>query len=634
MIKKIYKKTLGIVLAAAMMLSIAGCGSKEKEAKTDSTTAIEVSDNTQNVEATQAATEAVVTTAYAQTENEEFEKYIMDAFKEDIMSSTSSYHQNVKDLSSFGIERPTEAYWMKEIPTGTAEEIIAAEQKKVQDRYDRLMTFENAELTEEEYFTFLTEKADLELALKSYEYPEFLEMFSTGRGIQSQVGSFFAEYKLNDKQDVEDYLTLMEKFPEYVDYCVTIENWNADRGYAMQDITADAVIDQCKLFLEDKENHYLLQEFDNKMAEADFLSDDEKAEYKDRAKEAIQYVFEGIETIQKTVEGNKGKASVQGGLAKYERGKDYYNDYIIPYYASCHRTGDEIIVDFETRMDQIMSEMGMIAQSNPEAAQYFQENAATAFSEFDANEVPDAIEALKKETMADYPELPDIKYKASYLSQVLSDVMSSYMAYYSHPAYDDLDNNIIRVSLNHPENKWLSLSHEGCPGHMYQFNYLMSTDPNPLRKKAYNLGYLEGWAVYASYNTYDEFDFPNTDEDDAVARLFYLNTELGYLAQARMDLGINYEGWDVQGIADYMTARGWDATMAEQNYNTFSVNTVGLYLSYTEGYYQMLGMREYAEKELGSKFDVVEYHKVILSAGNCMYEELKTKVDEYIDANK
>ena len=83
-----------------------------------------------------------------------------------------------------------------------------------------------------------------------------------------------------------------------------------------------------------------------------------------------------------------------------------------------------------------------------------------------------------------------------------------------------------------------------------------------------------------------------------------------------------------------MTARGWDATMAEQNYNTFSVNTVGLYLSYTEGYYQMLGMREYAEKELGSKFDVVEYHKVILSAGNCMYEELKTKVDEYIDANK
>ena len=74
MIKKIYKKTIGIVLAAAMMLSIAGCGSKEKEVKTDSTTAIEVSDNTQNVEATQAATEAVVTTAYAQTENEEFEK--------------------------------------------------------------------------------------------------------------------------------------------------------------------------------------------------------------------------------------------------------------------------------------------------------------------------------------------------------------------------------------------------------------------------------------------------------------------------------------------------------------------------------------------------------------------------------
>ena len=45
-------------------------------------------------------------------------------------------------------------------------------------------------------------------------------------------------------------------------------------------------------------------------------------------------------------------------------------------------------------------------------------------------------------------------------------------------------------------------------------------------------------------------------------------------------------------------------------------------------------MREYAEKQLGEKFDVKEYHKVILSAGPCMYKDLKFKVDEYIAENK
>jgi uncharacterized protein (DUF885 family) len=48
----------------------------------------------------------------------------------------------------------------------------------------------------------------------------------------------------------------------------------------------------------------------------------------------------------------------------------------------------------------------------------------------------------------------------------------------------------------------------------------------------------------------------------------------------------------------------------------------------------MNGMREYAEKKLGSRFDPVEFHKVVLTAGPCMYKDLKFKVDEYIEKNR
>ena len=113
MIKKIYKKSLGLFLAAAMMLSAAGCGKEAAPA----------------VDKAQAATIATAAIEYADTENEEFEQYIKDAFEEDILEGTSDYNKNIKDFSVYGLERPAKGYWVKDMPTGSAEEIIEAGKK-------------------------------------------------------------------------------------------------------------------------------------------------------------------------------------------------------------------------------------------------------------------------------------------------------------------------------------------------------------------------------------------------------------------------------------------------------------------------------------------------------------------------
>ncbi|MBO6166508.1 MAG: DUF885 domain-containing protein [Eubacterium sp.] len=620
MIKKIYKRSIGLLLAAAMMLSAAGCG-KDAAPATDKA---------------QAATVATAKTEYAETENAEFEQYIKDSFEEDVLSDSSTYNQNIKDFSTYGFERPAKGYWMKDMPTGSAEEMFETEKKKTQERYDKLMQFEGAALTEEEYFTFMTEKTYLEFALKSYEYTLYTEQFYPGRGLQANIGTVFAEYSFREKQDIEDYLTLMDTFPEIVDYCVKIENWRADQGYAMQDAMADKVIEQCDTFLENKDNHYLIQEFDRKIDELEFLSADEKADFKKRDKESIKHVFEGMETIKKTVAGNKGKSSVEGGICKYKEGRDYYNDYIIPYFAGSDKTGDELIAQFDKRIGELVTEQTMIMQNKPDLYQYYAQHAGKdLYGDFDSKEVTEQINELQSKTLSEnYPELPEIQYHASYLSPVLSEIMDQTAAYYMHPAYDDLDNNVIRVNQNNTINMWLLLAHEGCPGHMFQFNYFMSTNPNPLRKKAYYLGYLEGWAVYSSNNTFYDFDFPGTDDDETLAKILYIDAEFNYLVTERVDLGINYEGWDLEQLKQWLTEHGLNGAAAEALYDSIITTDPGLYLSYSQGFYEMKGMREYAEKQLGAKFDVKEYHKVILSAGPCMYKDLKFKVDEYIAENK
>ena len=67
---------------------------------------------------------------------------------------------------------------------------------------------------------------------------------------------------------------------------------------------------------------------------------------------------------------------------------------------------------------------------------------------------------------------------------------------------------------------------------------------------------------------------------------------------------------------------------------TVVIGDPGVYLSYTTGYYEMEELRNYAEEELGSKFDPKEYHKAILTCGPCQFENLKTIVDRYIEENR
>ena len=619
MIRKIFRKTIGIILASAMMLSVSGC-SISPEQSTEASGTAEITEESETVN-------------YADAENPEFEQYIQDTFVKKVTVDSSEYNQQIKDPGQFGIERPGKAYWFIEPEGKTIEEKLEADKKEVEEEYNKLMQFEGAELTKEEYFTFITEKSALEVKLKGCEYVKYQEPFYPNRGIQSNVGISLAEFIFREKADVDAYIELLKSFPEYVSFYVEFDNWRAGQGYAMQDSMADTVIDQCNTFLENKDNHYLIQEFDRKIDEADFLSASEKEEYKKQDKENIKYVFDGIEMIKKCVTANKGKASVKGGLANYSDGKAYFNEYIIPYFAGSTKTGDELIEEFETRISQIRNEVSMIAQNNPEAYQYFLQNAGTMFSDFDTNEVSDALDIIMEKNMENYPELPEIKYQASYLSPVLSDIMVGTLAYYMHPAYDEPDKNVIRVNRNHPEDKWLTLAHEGCPGHMFQFNYLMSTDQNMLRKSAYSLGYLEGWAVYSSYNTYENFDYPDIESDKIVGRLSYLNTEMNYLLQERMDIGINYEGWDVKALEKWMKTNGLNAAAANETYEALLAQDPGLLLSYSEGYYEMKEMRDYAEKKLGGKFNLVDYHKAVLSAGPCMFKDLKLWVDQYINEN-
>ena len=79
--------------------------------------------------------------------------------------------------------------------------------------------------------------------------------------------------------------------------------------------------------------------------------------------------------------------------------------------------------------------------------------------------------------------------------------------------------------------------------------------------------------------------------------------------------------------------KGLSGDAADGLYTTL-VGDPAVYQSYSTGYYELKEIRDYAEEELGSKFDLKEFNTVVLETGPCQFNILRQQVDKYINTKK
>ena len=165
---------------------------------------------------------------------------------------------------------------------------------------------------------------------------------------------------------------------------------------------------------------------------------------------------------------------------------------------------------------------------------------------------------------------------------------------------------------------------------MYQFVYYLSNDPEPLRTLLNFSGYQEGWATYVEMMSFDYYEHYSNPTYADIERI---NNELNLLVSARVEIGVNYEGWDLEDTKNYLQSNGFGSDGA-QDIIDYVVAEPGNYQMYCTGWLEFEELKEYAQDELGDKFDEQEFHKVILDAGPCQFWLLREKVEEYVDSVK
>ncbi len=618
MLKKRLLRTCKNVMAAAICISLAvglsACGETQGERR-------HLNDKNDTTENTERAQESFSEDALK--EQQEFEQYLDDYFKDVVTDDTLTYNYTIKDGADYGLEEP-------EVTLGdpgmTAEE-IGQDKEEFEGWVKKLDAIDRSCLTEDQKLTYDVLDEYFEVSAGIFDNVYLYEPFSPMRGLQANIATNFTDYRFDDKGDVERYIELLGQIPDYFAEYLDFEQEKSEKGYFMSDAVCDKVISQCKDFVADKENHFMVTTFNDNIDALDFLTDEEKAEYKEANKQAVvNSLLPAFGNVAEVLSGLKGTGTNDGGICNYDGGKEYY-EYLLKNFAGTAKSPEEVIDMLDTELQKLMVSLYQYYLGNQAAYEYFAANYDSIFAETDQMTASEMVDKMMETASEHYPDAGTINYKAEALDKNLETIMDDVLAYYMAPAIDDPDNNLIRVNGLHTDGMWTTLAHEGYPGHMLQNAYYMSTDPEPVRTLMNFLGYKEGWAMYACYDSLYYYEYEEPEYGDTIAALYQLNDEMSYLMMGRVDLGINYEGWTLQDTADYLTKNGMDGSAAQELYTTM-VGDPAVYQSYSTGYYEMKELRDYAEEKMGDDFDLKTFNTIILETGPCQFDILKEQVDK------
>ena len=546
-------------------------------------------------------------------ENKEFTEFLNQEFIDTMESDYMTMHYGVKDYASYGIEKPERT--LGDASYDSYSEAVS----DAKETLNKLTSFDYDSLSINQQHDYDVYKKALEDTIALNSYPLFDSLFNPNTGILDNIITNFTEFTFYEKEDIQDYLDTLSTVSDYLEEALETTKTQASYGYFLSDTLLDETESWISDFVAKKEDSALIQVFNENIDAFDGLTDSEKEEYKEKNKDIVlNSVIPAYENVSTVLETLRGSSKYEGGLYNYPNGKEYYQ-YLVYYKTSTTDSIETLVSECENYINDLVDLYITIY--------YMDENIEEEVSNADYS-IGSAEEVLEylKNNMSEYPSGPSVSYICSYLDESVAN--DSVLAYYLSPTLDDYSNNVIRVNGetvgDDAEQLYGTLAHEGFPGHLYQTTWYYATSPNPLRTVISQIGYTEGWAMYAECDEY-----LNSNESYAVSMYSLYNTALNYIVSCYADLGVNGLGWNADTLDQKFQDIGLVSGLGEAFYEDV-ISRPGQLLPYGIGMMKFHELRGKASTALGDKFNETTFDSVLLTYGPRPFEVVEKDVDEYI----
>ncbi|WP_241557230.1 DUF885 domain-containing protein [Croceibacterium ferulae] len=344
-------------------------------------------------------------------------------------------------------------------------------------------------------------------------------------------------------------------------------------------------------------------------------------------------LFAALDAVEPLATGNNGAWSLPDGGDYYQARLAYYTTTDMTA-EQIHQLGLDQVAAIRAEMDAARQQMGY-AGTLDELIAAVRTDPQYRFPNDDSGKEQYLTEsrAVIAKIMAKAPEyfhrLPEAALEVRAVEPWRQETAS--VAFYNRPAPDGSRPGIFYVNLaDMTQVSRLQVesiaAHEGAPGHHFQIARAQELPGLPkFRRFGFYGSYIEGWGLY-SERLAGEMGLYQTPE----ARFGMLSLQMWRAIRMVVDTGMHAKRWTREQAIDYFRANSPVSERDIAKEIDRYLNNPGQATSYMVGQLHIAGLRKKAEAALGERFDLRDFHEVVLGNGSVPLEVLTEQVDAYI----
>lgn len=471
----------------------------------------------------------------------------------------------------------------KEIP------VQSVIQKEYSDKLSLLSEFDYNSLSEDEKLSYDILKRKYELEKSGAKYLLYDDILGVDDGVHLSLINFLCDFEIKDKSDAEIYLSLYEDIGGYTDSVIAYEKRRAEAGILRHKNDAEMIVSDCLSIAENPER--IMSAFEKKLKNIN-ITDAERKELVSEHNNLTKKVF--VPSYKKLANEIKKLPTRQdGGLCSLPDGKEYYSYKISSFYGK-EINPDDIIKNLDNDIIYYEDIFLSTAAAFPDV--FYEDNFGIEIPYSSVEEIlPDFLEKAGE----NFPDAEKFVPEAEYTSILKFPVIA-----------DENKLTKVKISTVYPLNETMDyISSDFFPGGAYRDFIYESYVSDDIRKSFRNESFADGWDMYAKYEM-NKLIFGNNPSQT----LMNSNSVFWVMIIARVDMGVNYEGWGETEVDNFFKEHNLSVPLAEYYYNLAVQKPFYCMKDYL-CFHEITSAKENLKSAYGRGFDEKLFNETVLKNG-------------------